>query len=121
MHRERYILPQETVEAIRRTREHGGRIVAVGTTSLRTLEAAAQEGELLPGAGDTDLFILPGFRFRIAEGLITNFHLPRSTLLMLVCAFGGIDHVRRAYRHAVEREYRFFSYGDAMFIARCDR
>ena len=118
MHRERYILPEESVAAIRQARERGSRVIAVGTTSLRTLEAAAQEGQIVPGAGETDLFILPGFRFQIVEGLITNFHLPRSTLLMLVCAFGGMEHLRKAYAHAIGLDYRFFSYGDAMFIAR---
>lgn len=120
MHRERYILPAETVTAIRRTRQRGGRIIAVGTTSLRTLEAAVQEGEIVPGAGETELFILPGFRFRVADCLITNFHLPRSTLLMLVSAFGGMKSIRDAYRHAVAQGYRFFSYGDAMLIVRHD-
>lgn len=121
MHRERYILPADAVAAIQHCRRRSGRVVAVGTTSLRTLEAAAQEGELAAGAGETDLFILPGFRFQVVDCLITNFHLPRSTLLMLVCAFGGQDCIRNAYRHAITHGYRFFSYGDAMFIARGDR
>jgi S-adenosylmethionine:tRNA ribosyltransferase-isomerase len=88
----------------------------VGTTSLRALESAALSGA---AAGETDLFVTPGFRFRVVERLLTNFHLPRSTLLMLVCAFAGRDTVLRAYRHAIERRYRFFSYGDAMLIERC--
>jgi S-adenosylmethionine:tRNA ribosyltransferase-isomerase len=116
MHRERYIIPADTVNALSAARTRGGRIVAVGTTSLRALEAAAQEGEILPGPGETELFILPGFRFRTADALITNFHLPKSTLLMLVSAFGGLENVRQAYRHALAERYRFFSYGDAMFL-----
>ncbi|MDR2014908.1 MAG: tRNA preQ1(34) S-adenosylmethionine ribosyltransferase-isomerase QueA [Azoarcus sp.] len=121
MHRERYVIPPATVEAIAATREKGGRVIAVGTTSLRTLEAAACHGELVAGEGETELFILPGFRFRVVDALITNFHLPRSTLLMLVSAFAGMETIRRAYAHAIERGYRFFSYGDAMFLTRCDR
>ncbi|MBA4742369.1 MAG: tRNA preQ1(34) S-adenosylmethionine ribosyltransferase-isomerase QueA [Azoarcus sp.] len=118
MHRERYVIPRDTVEAIRRTRAAGGRVIAVGTTSLRALEGAAQDGTLAPGSDETGLFILPGFRFQVVDALITNFHLPKSTLLMLVSAFAGMEPIRRAYAHAVEAEYRFFSYGDAMFIAR---
>ena len=95
-----------------------GRVIAVGTTSLRALEAAAQEGPLEAGVGETDIFILPGFRFQVADALVTNFHLPKSTLLMLVSAFAGIDTVRNAYAHAIGRHYRFFSYGDAMFLSR---
>ena len=120
MHRERYVIPADTARAIGAARAGGGRIVAVGTTSLRALEAAAQEGEILAGPGETELFILPGFRFRTADVLITNFHLPKSTLLMLVSAFGGMENMRRAYAHAVAERYRFFSYGDAMFITRHD-
>lgn len=120
MHRERYVIPADTARAIGAARARGGRIVAVGTTSLRALEAAAQEGEILAGPGETELFILPGFRFRTADVLITNFHLPKSTLLMLVSAFGGMENMRRAYAHAVAERYRFFSYGDAMFITRHD-
>ncbi len=116
MHRERYILPAETVAAIQATKARGGRVIAVGTTSLRALEAAAQEGEIVAGASETEIFILPGFRFRIVDALITNFHLPKSTLLMLVAAFAGMDAMRSAYLHAVAERYRFFSYGDAMFI-----
>ena len=120
MHRERYVIPADTVAALAAARTRGGRVVAVGTTSLRALEAAAQEGEILAGPGETELFILPGFRFRTADALITNFHLPKSTLLMLVSAFGGLENLRRAYTHAVAGRYRFFSYGDAMFITRQD-
>jgi S-adenosylmethionine:tRNA ribosyltransferase-isomerase len=118
MHRERYWIPEATVAAIVAARERGGRVIAVGTTSLRALEAAALEGELGAGEGETDLFILPGFDFRIVDGLVTNFHLPRSTLLMLVSAFAGVEEIRSAYAHAVAQAYRFFSYGDAMFINR---
>lgn len=120
MHAERFDIPQSTVEAIGRTRARGGRIIAVGTTSLRALEAAAQSGELRAGAAETDIFITPGYRFRIVDRLITNFHLPKSTLLMLVSAFAGADTIRAAYRHAVEKRYRFFSYGDAMLLERAN-
>ncbi|MCB1742365.1 MAG: tRNA preQ1(34) S-adenosylmethionine ribosyltransferase-isomerase QueA [Rhodocyclaceae bacterium] len=118
MHSERFVLPAETVAAIDRTRERGGRVVAVGTTSLRALEAAAQAGQLEAGSGETDIFITPGYRFRVVDALVTNFHLPRSTLLMLVSAFAGQAPIRRAYAHAVAQRYRFFSYGDAMFLTR---
>ncbi len=116
MHSECYEIPQTTVDAIEAVRATGGRVVAVGTTSLRALESAAQSGVLQSGTGETRIFITPGFRFRVVDMLLTNFHLPRSTLLMLVSAFGGTDELRAAYRHAVERQYRFFSYGDAMMI-----
>jgi len=116
MHAERYEVPQATVDAIARAKAGGGRVLAVGTTTLRALEAAAAEGSLKAGSGDTSLFIVPGYRFRVVDRLLTNFHLPRSTLLMLVCAFGGTENIRRAYRHAIEQRYRFFSYGDAMLI-----
>ena len=118
MHRERYVIPQETVDAIAATRAAGGRVIAVGTTSMRALEAAAQDGPLEAGSGETEIFILPGFHFQVVDALITNFHLPKSTLMMLVSAFAGMDSIRRAYAHAVEQRYRFFSYGDAMFITR---
>lgn len=118
MHTERYVLPQATVKAIAATRMSGGRIVAVGTTSLRTLESAALEGRLNAGAGETALFVTPGFEFRLVDLLITNFHLPKSTLLMLVSAFSGLDEIRGAYRHAIAAGYRFFSYGDAMLLHR---
>jgi S-adenosylmethionine:tRNA ribosyltransferase-isomerase len=121
MHAERYWIPQQTVDAIAHARNAGRRVIAVGTTTLRALESAAGDGDLRAGAGETDLFITPGYRFRTVDALITNFHLPRSTLLMLVCAFAGMDRVRSAYRHAVDRRYRFFSYGDAMFVARAAR
>jgi len=93
-------------------------VIAVGTTSLRALESAAQNGGLQAGSGETKIFITPGYRFKAVDVLLTNFHLPRSTLLMLVCAFGGMERMLAAYRHAVEQEYRFFSYGDAMLIER---
>ena len=118
MHSERYTIPQATVDAIRQAKARGGRVIAVGTTSLRALESAAAGGELVAGSGETRIFITPGYRFKVVEMLLTNFHLPRSTLLMLVCAFGGMDKMLAAYRHAVEQEYRFFSYGDAMLIER---
>jgi len=117
MHAERYEIPAATAAAIERTRGRGGRIVAVGTTTVRCLEAsAAAHGAPLAGAAETDLFITPGFEFRAVDRLITNFHLPKSTLLVLVSAFAGIEPIRRAYRHAVEQRYRFYSYGDAMLV-----
>lgn len=120
MHKEIFHVPPETVESIRRAKAAGGRVLAVGTTSLRALEAAAAagKGELQSGHGDTDIFITPGYRLRVVERLLTNFHLPRSTLLMLVSAFGGAENIRRAYQHAINERYRFFSYGDAMLIER---
>lgn len=118
MHSERYAIPQATVDAIAATRAAGGRIVAVGTTTLRTLEGAAVDGELKVGAGETAIFVTPGFRFKLVDLLVTNFHLPRSTLLMLVSAFAGLEPVRLAYRHAIAARYRFFSYGDAMLLHR---
>jgi len=116
MHSEWYDVPAAALAAIDAARSSGGRVVAVGTTSLRAIESAARNGVLAAGSGETDLFIRPGYRFRVIERLITNFHLPRSTLLMLVCAFAGTQNALRAYRHAVAQRYRFFSYGDAMLI-----
>lgn len=118
MHAERVDVGAAACAKVAAAREHGGRVVAVGTTVVRSLETAARSGRLEPFAGDTRLFITPGFEFRVVDALITNFHLPESTLLMLVCAFGGYEPVMRAYRHAVEQRYRFFSYGDAMFVER---
>ncbi len=118
MHTERYVVPQATVEAIAATRAAGGRVIAVGTTTLRTLEGATVDGELKVGAGETAIVITPGYRFALVDLLISNFHLPKSTLLMLVSAFAGLDEVRRAYRHAIDARYRFFSYGDAMLLHR---
>ena len=117
MHRELYRIPQATAQAIGRAKERGGRVVALGTTSLRALEHAAASGDLEHGEGEADIFILPGYRFRVVDALITNFHLPKSTLFMLVCAFAGKERMSNAYREAVERRFRFFSYGDAMFIS----
>ena len=118
MHRETFHIPSATVDAIESVKKKGGRVLAVGTTSLRALEASAasNNGQLVAGYGDTDIFITPGFHFQVVERLLTNFHLPRSTLLMLVSAFGGMDNIQHAYQHAITKEYRFFSYGDAMLI-----
>jgi S-adenosylmethionine:tRNA ribosyltransferase-isomerase len=120
MHSEWYSVPAKTVSMIEMAKREGGRVMAVGSTSLRALEAAATKGKLQAGSGETDIFITPGYRFRVVERLLTNFHLPCSTLLMLVSAFGGMENIRRAYHHAVELRYRFFSYGDAMLIERQD-
>ena len=117
MHEERYVLPATLIDAIDATRARGGRVVAVGTTSLRALESASDEdGRLRAGEAGTRLFITPGYAFRVVDRLLTNFHLPQSTLLMLVSAFAGMDRIRDAYRHAIRERYRFFSYGDAMLI-----
>jgi S-adenosylmethionine:tRNA ribosyltransferase-isomerase len=118
MHTERYEVGADAVAAIEATRAAGGRIVAAGTTALRALESAARSGSLQPSQGETDLFITPGFEFRVVDRLLTNFHLPRSTLMMLVSAFAGHAHIRALYRHAIESRYRFFSYGDAMLLER---
>jgi S-adenosylmethionine:tRNA ribosyltransferase-isomerase len=118
MHSEWYSVPQATVDAIARARKKKGRVVAVGTTALRALESAAAGGELAAGTAETRLFIVPGYSFRVVERLITNFHLPKSTLLMLVSAFVGAGNIRHAYAHAVKDRYRFFSYGDAMLLER---
>jgi S-adenosylmethionine:tRNA ribosyltransferase-isomerase len=118
MHHERYSIPEQTQTLIHQTKAAGGRVIAVGTTSLRALEASSQNGLLAEPEGDTDIFITPGYSFRVVDRLLTNFHLPRSTLLMLVAAFAGYEPIMAAYRHAVEQEYRFFSYGDAMLLER---
>jgi S-adenosylmethionine:tRNA ribosyltransferase-isomerase len=118
MHEERYAIPQATVDAIARARASGKRVIAVGTTSLRALEAAGESGAIEAGEAETRLFITPGYRFRIVDRLITNFHLPKSTLLMLVSAFAGYDAIRHAYSRAIEQRYRFMSYGDAMLLER---
>ena len=120
MHAEWLSVSERVVDQVRETRRQGGRVVAVGTTSLRALETAAQSGDLVTFEGDTRLFITPGYRFQCVDALITNFHLPESTLLMLVSAFSGYDRLMAAYRHAVGAEYRFFSYGDAMFLERSE-
>jgi len=116
MHSEYLEVFAETVALCKQAREQGGRIIAVGTTAVRSLETAAADGELKPYSGETDIFIYPGYAFKSVDALLTNFHLPESTLLMLVCAFAGYETTMRAYQHAVVQEYRFFSYGDAMFI-----
>lgn len=116
MHSEWYEVSADTVAKIEAAKAAGRRVWAVGTTSVRALESAAKSGRLQAGCGDTDIFITPGYRFRIIDRLITNFHLPKSTLLMLVSAFAGTDEIKAVYRHAVEQEYRFFSYGDAMLL-----
>lgn len=116
LHEEQIDVSQAVVDAVHETRLKGGRVVAIGTTSVRALESAASSGELRPMHGETDIFIYPGYRFRVVDALLTNFHLSESTLLMLVSAFGGYERVMQAYRHAVEQRYRFFSYGDAMFL-----
>jgi S-adenosylmethionine:tRNA ribosyltransferase-isomerase len=119
IHKEWVEVSDAVCQAITRARVRGGRVIAVGTTSVRSLETAAQaSGEVRPFRGDTQLFIYPGYPFRVVDGILTNFHLPKSSLLMLVCAFGGYDAVMAAYRRAVAEAYRFFSYGDAMLILR---
>ncbi len=116
MHSEHYFIPQKTADLINETKKNGGRVICVGTTSCRTLESAAQKGEIHECSDDTEIFIYPGYKFKCMDGLITNFHLPESTLIMLVSAFAGYDLTMDAYRHAVEEKYRFFSFGDAMMI-----
>lgn len=118
MHSEWYSLPQATVDVIETAQRNGRDVIAVGTTSLRALESASQTGKLLAGSADTQLFITPGYQFKTVNRLITNFHLPKSTLMMLVSAFAGIDRIRHAYSHAITQRYRFFSYGDAMLLDR---
>jgi S-adenosylmethionine:tRNA ribosyltransferase-isomerase len=122
MHSEWFEVPEATAQAIERTRAAGGRIVSVGTTTLRALESAALNappGQILQaGSRDTDIFITPGFDLKVVDVLITNFHLPKSTLMMLVSALAGYEHIHALYRHAIEQRYRFFSYGDAMLIQR---
>jgi S-adenosylmethionine:tRNA ribosyltransferase-isomerase len=121
LHPEHIDVPTSACVAVREARASGGRVIAVGTTVTRALESAAGSGELRPMTGETDLFIMPGYRFRVVDMLLTNFHLPRSSLLMLVCAFGGRERVLEAYRHAVSAAYRFFSYGDAMLVEAAGR
>ena len=122
LHSEPYSISAETAEQIRRARSQSRRVVAVGTTTVRTLEYAAQQtGEVEPGSGEANLFIYPGYRFRVVNALLTNFHLPQSTLLMLVCALGGKENVLKAYTHAVAEHYRFYSYGDCMFVDGSER
>jgi S-adenosylmethionine:tRNA ribosyltransferase-isomerase len=116
LHAERICVDPSVCAAVAAARHRGGRVIAVGTTTVRALESAAADGELRSFDGESDLFIVPGYRFRVVDGLLTNFHLPRSSLIMLVCAFAGRDAVLRSYRHAIHERYRFFSYGDAMFV-----
>jgi S-adenosylmethionine:tRNA ribosyltransferase-isomerase len=117
LHREHYEIPDPVAESVNRALEERRRVVAVGTTTVRTLEYSARlDGRIRPGSGEADLFIYPRYEFRVVGAMLTNFHLPQSTLLMLVSAFGGQENILQAYRHAVEQKYRFYSYGDCMFI-----
>jgi S-adenosylmethionine:tRNA ribosyltransferase-isomerase len=116
MHPERFVIDEENAEAINAAKKASGRIVAVGTTSVRVLESAVEDGKVKPAERQTNLFIVPGYRFKVTDAMITNFHLPRSTLLALVAAFAGLENILAAYRHAIENRYRFYSYGDAMLI-----
>lgn len=116
MHSELYNISQTTVDMIARTKLNGGKVTAIGTTAMRALESAASHAELKAGNGETSIFITPGYHFKMVDRLFTNFHLPKSTLLMLVSAFGGMENIKKAYTHAIEQQYRFFSYGDAMLI-----
>ena len=120
MHSEWAEVPADVVDAIAKTKAAGNRVIAVGTTSVRSLESAARasQGELTPFSGDTDIFIYPGYEFQVVDAIVTNFHLPESTLIMLISAFAGFDHVMQAYSHAIAQKYRFFSYGDAMFVTK---
>ena len=117
MHKEYYEVSQQTVDAVNATKARGGRVVAIGTTAVRALESASRSGVLMAGYGDTDLFITPGYQFKSVDAMLTNFHLPESTLLMLVSAFAGYQPIMNAYQHAIDESYRFFSYGDAMFLS----
>lgn len=116
MHKEYFSVQQEAVTAVQQARTRGGRVVAIGTTAVRALESASQSGQLEACFGDTDLFITPGYQFKSVDAILTNFHLPESTLLMLISAFAGYKPIMNAYRHAIDQSYRFFSYGDAMFL-----
>jgi len=118
MHNEYLEVGEEVCHKIAKARARGGRVIAVGTTTVRSLETAAGSGVLQPYLGDTDIFIYPGYEFRVVDALVTNFHLPESTLLMLVCAYAGRENIMHAYQHAIKQQYRFYSYGDAMFITR---
>ncbi len=121
MHSEIYSVPTETLALIEATQCSGKKVTAIGTTALRALESAARSGKLLAGNGETDIFITPGYKFKVVDRLLTNFHLPKSTLLMLVSAFAGLENIKKAYQHAIDQKYRFFSYGDAMLIERSDK
>lgn len=118
MHKEWLTVDEQTVQQIEATKKNGGRVIAVGTTAMRSLESAAKEGAIKPFTGDTDLFITPGYHFNVVDAMVTNFHLPESTLLMLVSAFSGYQRMKLAYQHAIAQRYRFFSYGDAMFLTK---
>ncbi|MEZ0315900.1 MAG: tRNA preQ1(34) S-adenosylmethionine ribosyltransferase-isomerase QueA, partial [Methylophilaceae bacterium] len=118
MHSEIFSVPESTVHEINAAKKRGGKVTAIGTTALRALESAARSGKLVAGNGETDIFIMPGYQFQVVDRLLTNFHLPKSTLLMLVSAFAGFNHIKQAYQHAIANKYRFFSYGDAMLIER---
>ena len=120
MHAEYAEVPQTVVDAVTKAKQSGGRVIAVGTTSVRSLESAAAGGEIAPFFEDTSIFIYPGYNFKVVDAMVTNFHLPESTLMMLISAFAGRENVMSAYQHAIENEYRFFSYGDAMFIEKAD-
>ncbi len=123
MHRERFSVPQDTIDAIACAQGEGRRVVAVGTTTLRALETAYRHDHDIPRfalEGESDLFILPGFKFQIVDVLLSNFHMPKSTLFMLVCAFSGLERMKKAYAHAIAAGYRFYSYGDACLLDRCD-
>jgi S-adenosylmethionine:tRNA ribosyltransferase-isomerase len=117
MHKEYFAVSEQVVNAIVATKKRGGRVIAIGTTAVRALESAAKDGQLKATSGDTDLFITPGCTFHVVDAMLTNFHLPESTLLMLVAAFAGYENIMRAYQHAIDEKYRFFSYGDAMFLS----
>jgi S-adenosylmethionine:tRNA ribosyltransferase-isomerase len=121
MHSELYSVPAETLALIEATQCSGKKVTAIGTTALRALESAARSGQLLAGNGETDIFITPGYKFKVVDRLLTNFHLPKSTLLMLVSAFAGFENIQKAYQYAIDQKYRFFSYGDAMLIERNDK
>lgn len=121
MHSELYSVPAETLALIEATQCSGKKVTAIGTTALRALESAARSGKLLAGNGETDIFITPGYKFKVVDRLLTNFHLPKSTLLMLVSAFAGLENIKKAYQHAIDQKYRFFSYGDAMLIERSEK
>ena len=118
MHKEYFEVPEQTVEAVAQAKKRGGRVIAIGTTAMRSLESASRNGRLESERGDTDLFITPGYQFKTVDAMLTNFHLPESTLLMLVSAFAGYERIKKVYQHAIAEKYRFFSYGDAMFIQR---
>jgi S-adenosylmethionine:tRNA ribosyltransferase-isomerase len=117
MHKEYFAVSEQVVHAIVATKKRGGRVIAIGTTAVRALESAAKDGQLKTALGDTDLFMTPGCTFNVVDAMLTNFHLPESTLLMLVAAFAGYENIMHAYQHAIAQKYRFFSYGDAMFLS----